>query len=169
MTLIELMTALSVMGILVAIAVPSFRSITANSRAQAATSDLVTSLNLARSEALRRSNNVVACASTNQSTCNSANWATGWIVFSDGNGNDLVDAGELVQVFPAIRGGTGMTAIDAGGNVSRVTYNAMGMGQLGAGGRVRFEVTPAQCSGDNLRQTDFMLAGTIQTRKVTCP
>ena len=62
-TLVELMIAVLILAILMAAAVPSFRDFAANSRTSAASSDLTTALSLARSEAVRRSGTVIACAS----------------------------------------------------------------------------------------------------------
>ncbi|MCS6948045.1 MAG: GspH/FimT family pseudopilin [Steroidobacteraceae bacterium] len=86
-TLLELMVALTVLSILIAVAVPSFREIGLNSRAAAAHSDLVTALSYARSEAVRRGRNVAVCATTNFTNCTGPNgWPTGWIVFTDDSG-----------------------------------------------------------------------------------
>jgi type IV fimbrial biogenesis protein FimT len=171
MTLIELMTAITVLGILVAVAAPSFRSFTANNKVVATTNDLVTALNLARSEALRRGGNAVACASTTMTGCSgSGNWANGWIVFNDPNANNTVDAGELLQVWAPSGGNVTVTAQDAGGTAApRVVYNTMGMGQLPPGGRIRFQIVSTGCKGLHAGQTDVLLAGTIQSTKVACP
>jgi type IV fimbrial biogenesis protein FimT len=163
MTLLELMLGLTIMGILVALAVPSFTNYTGNARKVAATNDLVTALTTARSEALRRSALVRACSSADQATCTGANdWATGWIIFADPNNNGIVDANELIQTWPAIAGGVTMTA-----DAPTVTYNAMGMGQNGA--TVTFTLTPPHCSGVDVSVTAVSVAGTMQTSKQACP
>lgn len=161
-TLMELMTALAVVGILVAITVPAFRGFAANSRNAAATNSLVTALNLARSEALRRSAVVRVCASADQATCSGAanGWTAGWLVYVDNNLNGAVDADELIQVWPALEGN--LTAV---GTASEVAYNALGMG-LSA---LSVDVTPPTCSGNQVGRTAVALSGTIQTQKVACP
>ena len=63
------MTALSIMGILIAIGAPSFNDYNRNSRTLAAQNDLVTALNLARSEAVQRSLRVSVCASSDGASC----------------------------------------------------------------------------------------------------
>lgn len=172
MTLIELMTGISILGILVAIAVPSFRQLTSDSRTVAATNDLVTALTVARSEALRRSSNAVLCTSSDQATCSgSTDWAGGWIVFGDRNGNGTVDAGELVQSWQAVGNGFAVSAVTGGDvEVDRVTYDTMGMGALPAGaGRIRFQIVSPTCSGDRAGQTEVLVSGMIQSSKVACP
>jgi hypothetical protein len=82
-----------------------------------------------------------------------------------------VDADELLQVWPALGGNLAVTALDAGnGAVDRVTYNAMGMGELpAAGGRITFSVVAPTCSGTQAGQTQVLLSGSIQSTKVACP
>jgi type IV fimbrial biogenesis protein FimT len=102
-TLLELLTALVMVSVLLAMAVPSFRNFTRNNRVTAAQNDLVTALNLARSESLRRSQPVAVCSTTDGATCGTVNdWQTGWIVFVDqpGGVTGALDAGEqIVQVW----------------------------------------------------------------------
>jgi type IV fimbrial biogenesis protein FimT len=173
MTLIELMAAIAVLGIMLALAIPSFRGITANNRTIAATNDLVTALNVARSEALRRSGNTVVCTSTNQASCSgSTDWANGWIVFADRNRNDAVDADELVQAWSAVGDGftVGATTVNGGVAVNRVTYNTMGMGELPVGAsRIRFAIVSPVCSGNKAGRTEVLITGMIQSSKVACP
>ncbi|MDE2584618.1 MAG: GspH/FimT family pseudopilin [Betaproteobacteria bacterium] len=72
-TLVELAVALVVLGILVAIGLPSFTELVASQRARAAASALYDSLVLARSEAIKRN------TSTTLSVTN-GNLASGWSV-----------------------------------------------------------------------------------------
>ena len=173
MTLIELMVAITIVAVLAMIAIPSFRRFTAENRTVAATNDLVTALNVARSEALRRSGNTVVCTSANQASCSgSTDWANGWIVFADVNRNNAVDANELVQAWSAVGNGftIGATTVNAGAAVDRVTYNTMGMGELPAGAsRIRFGIVSPVCVGNKAGRTEVLVTGMIQTSKVACP
>ncbi len=74
-TLIELMITLAIAGILAMIAVPNFSSTVKNNRLTTQANDLVSSLNYARSEAIRRGANI-----TVSSTSTSTAWQTGWTV-----------------------------------------------------------------------------------------
>ena len=87
-TLIELIIAVAIVGILSAAAMPSLRDLVRGQRLKGATSDVHASLIFARSEAIKRGQVVAMCASTDSTGCaNSANWATGWIVFVDTDGD----------------------------------------------------------------------------------
>ena len=53
-TLVELMITLAIAGILVAVGIPSFNSTISSNRLTSYANELVTALNLARSEAVKR-------------------------------------------------------------------------------------------------------------------
>lgn len=89
LTLIELLVTLAILAILMTIALPSFRDFFSTNRVAAATSDFVTSLNLARSEAIRRGVQV-----TLLSTNGNGDWGGGWTMFVDTNRDEVLDAGE---------------------------------------------------------------------------
>lgn len=98
-TLLELLITIVVLGLVLGIAVPGFRDLVLNNRQASAVNELVTALQLARSEAITR--NVAAptaisvCASNNGTGC-SGTWADGWIVFTDADGDGALEAGDLV-------------------------------------------------------------------------
>ncbi|MHB1145478.1 MAG: GspH/FimT family pseudopilin [Thiobacillus sp.] len=96
-TLLELMVALAIVAILLAIGIPTFTSLVRSSRLSSATNELVSSLFFARGEAIKRSSRAVICPSATGSSCaGSGDWHQGWIVFGDDNNNASVDAGETV-------------------------------------------------------------------------
>ena len=73
-TLIELLVVLTVMGILLGLAVPSFRNFIASQRVKTVTYDLATALVLARSEAVKRNAAVTVAAASG------SDWTQGWTV-----------------------------------------------------------------------------------------
>lgn len=92
-TLIELIVTISVAAILMSIAVPSFTNMIDSNRLSTGTNELVSALILARSEALKRSQNVSVCASSDETTCSGSNdFGDGWIVFMDCTADGIVDA-----------------------------------------------------------------------------
>jgi type IV fimbrial biogenesis protein FimT len=163
MTLIELLTAILLVAILMGLAVPGFREFTQNNRTIAATNELVTALNLARSEALRRATTTIVCASADQASCSGAlDWTTGWIAFNDANNNGVVDANELLQAWSGVNGG-----LVASADQDRAAYNAMGMAQLA--GNITFRVGAPTCSGLHVGQTVISTIGSVRSTKVACP
>lgn len=91
-SLIELVVTLSVAALLMSAAVPAYRNYVANTHMSAATNQFLAHLNTMRSEAVTRGLPVAMCASSDQSSCsNAGDWSTGWIVFTDADG----DAGVL--------------------------------------------------------------------------
>ncbi len=72
-TLIEMITVLAVLAVLAAIAFPSFQQISMNMTVSGTTNDLVTALNLARAEAVKRGRPVAVIA-------NGGDWSAGWQV-----------------------------------------------------------------------------------------
>jgi type IV fimbrial biogenesis protein FimT len=165
-TLIELMTVMLILAILMAIAIPSFRDFAADSRTSAVTSDLVTALNLARSEALHRSSNVVACASDDLAKCNASNtWDAGFIVFLDSNSNGVVDGTDVVLQTWA----QSQTDIEARANGPSAVYNSQGMAVLPPGkADLTLTVKRTGCTGDRAKQIVMSIMGSLQTTKVTC-
>ena len=82
-TLIELMTTVAIVGLLTTAAVPQFASLIASKRSKAAATDLYLSLIQARSEAIKRNENVTLAPSGD-------NWQSGWRIL-DAN-NAVIDA-----------------------------------------------------------------------------
>jgi type IV fimbrial biogenesis protein FimT len=91
-TLIELLVTLSIASILIAVAVPSFRELSIRNRLTTYTNDFVATVNVARSEAVRRGSTVTVCKSDDGAKCGGA-WSDGWIVFHDANGDGIFDEG----------------------------------------------------------------------------
>lgn len=79
-TLVELMITLAVAAILATAAVPSFISMIASNRVTSASNELVTALNLAKSEAVRSGRDTLLCKSNNGVDCGGA-WSNGWLLY----------------------------------------------------------------------------------------
>lgn len=103
-TLVELMVTVAVLAILTAAAVPSFATIFNRNRLSALSNDVVSSLQTARMESLRRGQRVVLCRSADGATCSTGNPWTGWIVFTDANGNNAPDSSADILRVDTLRG-----------------------------------------------------------------
>lgn len=115
-TLLELLTTLLLVSILMATAIPSFKSSIAKNRLTKTQQSLSDTLNLARSEAIKRGQRVIVCASTDQENCSEdpTAWNTGWLIMATANADGeaiapddpeallvTVTTDELVQVITA--------------------------------------------------------------------
>jgi len=130
-TLIELLVVLAIAAIITTTAIPSFQSFIQNNRMSTTVHSFVSSLNLARSEAVKRGERVTVCKSSNASTCsNSGDWGQGWIVFVDSNDNGQRETAteELVRARNTVEGSTtisGQTDVE-----NYISYAGTGFAQL---------------------------------------
>jgi type IV fimbrial biogenesis protein FimT len=76
-TLLEVIIAVSIAGILLGIGVPSFVGTIRTNRLAAATNEMISALMYARSEAIKRNVPIVMCRSSDGATCAAANTG-GW-------------------------------------------------------------------------------------------
>ena len=133
-TLIELLVVLAIAAIITTTAIPSFQSFIQNNRMSTTVHSFVSSLNLARSEAVKRGERVTVCKSSNSSTCsNSGDWEQGWIVFIDSNDNGQRETAteELVRAHNAVADSTtisGQTDVE-----NYISYAGTGFAQLVTG------------------------------------
>jgi type IV fimbrial biogenesis protein FimT len=94
LTLIELLITLVVAAILMAIALPNFSALLAAQRLRAAANDLFAAIDLTRSQAMARGRRITLIPAD----ADGADWARGWIVFADTNGNLRPDTDEEIIV-----------------------------------------------------------------------
>lgn len=104
-TLVELMITLSVAGILLAVAVPSFNRMMVTSRVTAQSNELVAALNFARSEAIKRNVSMALCRAraADSNVCTSpdtGNWQF-WIVRPVAPANAKVVRRGVINEFSA--------------------------------------------------------------------
>jgi type IV fimbrial biogenesis protein FimT len=127
-TLLELMVAVGIAAIVLAVGVPSFSSSIDNQRMTSATNDLVMTMNLAKSEAIKRVAYVSVCKSSNGATCTAgSDWNQGWIVFANNGNTNLgsVDAGdEVLRVFEGVSDRVDINAV--GGVANFLSFRPSG-------------------------------------------
>jgi type IV fimbrial biogenesis protein FimT len=117
-TLIELLVALLIAGILTGLAVPAFNSFILNDRDIGQINSLVSSLNYARSEAIKQNlpGGITVCPSLNGTSCSGTVWSGGVIV-TDGLG------GPPYQSIPAFAGSNTVTPT---GGTTGITFTSNG-------------------------------------------
>ncbi|MEN8131094.1 MAG: GspH/FimT family pseudopilin [Pseudomonadota bacterium] len=101
-TLIELMIAVALFAIVLTLGVPSFQKVIENNSLATRLNILVTTLNYARSEAVKRGKRVSVCKSDDGVDCGAGGYEDGWIVFveevASGDGTRQVATEELIQI-----------------------------------------------------------------------
>lgn len=126
-TLVELIVTLTVLVILLAVGVPSFISTIRINNVVTETNRMVTSLMVARSEAVKRRMQVTV-AKTGQE------WEEGWRIFSDLDGDGVLDVGDgdtVLKIYTGMRDGF---TLRSGNNIEDwVAYQSTGLG-TGSGG-----------------------------------
>lgn len=157
-TLFDLMIAVAVASVILSVGVPSFRGMVQNNRTVTHTNDLVTSLNLGRSEAIRRGATVSLCSSTDGATCSgSTDWSTGWIV--------RTAAGEVLRSWPERSGGAGVLS----GNVAQIQFQPRGSLPPGVPPQLRLRMPYCNDAPGRGRDVNVNSAGRISVDRVDCP
>ena len=101
-TLIELIVTLTIAGILMAVAAPNMGNFIKDQRLTGQINDFISDINLARSEAIKRSTNITICKQDSTSTaslCNTTaatSWSAGRVIFIDTNGDGQIASSETV-------------------------------------------------------------------------
>ncbi len=93
------MVGVAVLAIALGAGVPSMSEFIKSSRLSVQTNDLLASLHLARTEAIKRNARVTLCKSANATACSTApgtGWEIGWMVFADTDNDGNADAGEAL-------------------------------------------------------------------------
>lgn len=119
-TIIELMMTLVVAAIILALAAPSFRDFIANNRLTTTTNSFITAISFARSEAVKRTNNVRVVA-VSPSSANE--WGGGWQVVDNG--------GNVLRVFQS---DASVVTMDDTNDITTLTFDSRGfLASLAAG------------------------------------
>lgn len=121
-TLVELMVALAVLGVILTLGLPNMSVFFEGNRIVTNSNDLIAGMNIARSEAIRRNSRVSICKSANAGaatpTCiTTGGWEQGWIVFVEGK-----DTGNVYGEYTGADGD--ILRVNTGADGSKVTINA---------------------------------------------
>jgi len=174
-TLIELMVTICVLGTIIAIAIPNFNKQIRNSRSVALSEELITQLNLARYEAVRRANRVTVCASSNGTTC-TGSWTDGYIVFVDRATSDTAaapDLGTPPEILKVVGKAYENAVIDVKRGATPVTfirYTALGsLGRVAAGSvEINSKIEGCTRGAPKARTITIGVSGLISVQKTNC-
>lgn len=171
-TLIELMITIAIAGILLGVAIPSFTDTIASNRLTANANELVTALNLARSEAIKRGVRVTLCKSSNASSCvSSGNWFQGWIVFTDQNDNAAYDSNTETLLKVQSNSANAITMVGNTNVVNYISYADTGQSKLTSGGfqAGTIKVCDARTGNVGINIVLNRLGRISTDRKIACP
>lgn len=124
-TLVELLIVIAIVAILAAVAVPNFRETSARNRMVANTNEFLSSIQYARSEALRRGGRIVLSPSSG------SDWTNGLVVFFDQDDDGAYDSGEELRFWDSMA--TGTTLVAAAGSTA-ISFDSRGFAEKNGSG-----------------------------------
>jgi type IV fimbrial biogenesis protein FimT len=168
-TVTELVMVMTIIGILTAIGVPSFKYVTVSNRISSEINALLGDMQFARSQALKQGLSVTVCTSSNTNapnpTCSGGNvWNTGWIVFLDSNGSGQVDPGEqVIRIQPPFNGNDSM--LSSVTSYAATTYNRLGYAPNITGATINIALHDATNTQSYTRCLAITASGSVTTEK----
>lgn len=147
-TLTELLIVVAIAGILAAIAIPGFQSLTQSQQVKNASFELFSSLSLARSEAIKRNSNVTVTPADDD------DWGQGWTIAS------TAGTVETIKSQAELKG----VSITATGTPASVIYARTGRATAAAS----FEIDASAGATANIRCITIDLSGMPRTVKGAC-
>ena len=176
LTLVELLVTIVVLSVLLALGIPGLQDFVRNNRVTGQANDLVLSVQLARSEAVKRGTRGVICAKkADQDTCTDSgndNWSTGWIVYTDvdqdgtlapdPSGEDCVNFDCIIRIRDALN----KTTLDGAGE------NSIGFlpnGLVSSIAPYSLTLTADKCQETQSRVITVTRRGHTNVRKQDCP
>jgi type IV fimbrial biogenesis protein FimT len=166
-TVTELVMVMTIIGVLAAIGIPSFKYVTVSNRISSEINGLLGDMQFARSQAIKQGLTVTVCSSSDGATCNTGpagnTWSTGWIVFLDSNSNQQVDAGEqVIRVQPPF-GGT--DTLISSVSYAAATYNRMGYAPTYTGTTININLHDSSNTTAWTRCLAITASGSVSTEK----
>lgn len=155
-TLIELLITVAIVAILGGVAVPSMMSTVQNNRSTVLANELISAINFARSEAIKRGLQVNMCPRNTAGDACAADWSSGWLVQMPG--------GDVLQVWDDPGGSANVTTAPT---VSLIAFGPMGQ-QLPDGTDVVVSAAFDHCAGDQARSIRVGPVGHITTGRTAC-
>lgn len=168
-TLIEILVAIAILAIVMAIAIPDFTSTIQNNTIATISNDLISSINLARSEAVKRNVTVSICATSNSNfTACGNNWNLGWLVFVNPTGGNALSNTAAAPLLRIQRINDQSATIATTPTVGILTYSGNGFTATGTG-NLSITIKATGCTTDSGRRIAISATGRPSVTNVTCP
>jgi len=162
-TIIELMITIAIAALLLTLGVPALQDMVRNNRMVSQTNNLVSDIQLARGEAIKRNTQVAMCRSNDLDTTptcggSAQDWTTGWLVFADANGNGTYESAGDTLLRVGYPSGNDATIFSNGTADANVRFAPDGTLNLSA--VARFAVCDGRSNAASFgRQIDIGLMG----------
>ncbi len=128
LTLIELLVVIALAGILITIAVPSYTQFMTENRMASEMNDFVTALMLARSEAIKRGQEVTVCASSDGSDCSDGAWSAGWLIYRNPqNAGQVPASADIIRVHAGFSSTDSLSASSPFNTGQSVSFTPLGI------------------------------------------
>ena len=147
-TLVELLTVVTIVGVLAAVALPSFATLIASQRAGSAATDVLFALATARSEATKRAASVTLSQKT-------GGWKNGWQIL------DPVDASKKILDHDVLPN----AAVTA--SLANVIY--LSSGRISGATKPTFAITMTSGAATSTKYVCVDLSGRPFVSEATCP
>jgi len=169
-TMIELLAVIAILGILSTMAAPSFRSFIVSQRIKSASFDIMSSLIMARSEAIKR-NALVDIVPKAHPVTGVVSWSSGWDIVSPSGSSTILQSKSALQGVSD----TGLTVTcyygTTAGACQTITYNGNGRLNL-TGNAPSIQIVASDAStatGFGTRCIYLDLSGRPSSKKANCP
>ena len=181
-SLVELIVVMTIVGIVIGIAVPSYKYVTNSNRVSSEVNQLLGDMQYARSEAVKEGAPVTVCPSTNATTSSTptctgaATWNTGWMIFSDVQGTGQFATGDQVlRIQPGFSSSDTFTSSDP--TLTYVSFNREGFTAIpsadmtSTGGLLfKLNVTPGKVQWERCLLISYVgMMQTMQGGASQCP
>lgn len=162
-TLVELMVVIAIVAILATLAFPSFEGSMRSNRVATTTNEMLASLSLARSEAVRNSAFSEVCASADGATCPvGGSWNDGWLVRTYAD----TAAGTVPVVVKVVQGHPRMAIAGTAPTIIRFDYR--GRPRTADMGTITVQPDTCPSSQTLIRTLTVTRIGQVNTVKDTC-
>lgn len=148
-TFIELMVALAVLGVILALGVPSFREATASSNLRSATINLISALNTARAQAVGLRSDIEVKPLVG------VDWSDGWLI--DYPATLVQEGDQTFKAYPRV-------TVTEAASVTALTFNSRGLVSAAAS----FDICDDR-SGERGRRVTMNLLGRVTSAELICP
>jgi len=166
-TLLELMIVIAIVGILISLAVPSFREMIMNNRITSGANEFATAFSVARIGAIKRGSGTVIVADSSGTSSNE--WGKGFTVsvWDDANFDNVVDSAEIGVTLRQFQALNNDVSLDSAGDITEISF--LSTGAYNSASNQTFTLCDTR-SGETGRQFTLTATGTYNLdRGFTCP